>query len=327
MKAIVLQSPPHDPNLVASLFGHLLGEGWEVAGYADQSEVPDEVAADAEVIIPVLAPVDASLIKRCPSLRLIQVPGHGYEHVSVADARAAGVPVATVASSGAEAHTVAEWAILLAGAASRRLVEGHEALRSGEWATARLIQAGVFELAGKTLGIVGLGRIGREVAKRARAFDMRLIYFDPIRPGPGVEQEFGVEYRELEQLLAEADVVTIHVPLTGTTRHLIGEREIGLMKPQAILVNTARGALVDAGALAAALREGRLRAAALDVWDPEPPGSDHPLVGLEDVVMSPHMAGVTAESVMRIFQAAAANCNRMARGEEPLDVVEEGAEH
>lgn len=326
-KAIALVQPPHEPAMAGMFFGALLGEGWEVAGYDSQGSVPDDVAAEAEFIIAALAPVDGGLIKRCPNLRLIQVPGHGFEHVDLEAARAAGVPVATVASSGAEAHTVAEWAIVMAAAASRRLTEGHNAMKRGEFANVTLMQAGVFELAGKTIGIVGLGRIGREVAKRARGFDMRVVYHDAFRPAPDVERELGVEYRDLDALLQESDVVTLHVPQTSKTTALIGARELGLMKHEAILVNTSRGPVIDHDALVDALRDKRIRAAALDVHDPEPPPPDDPLLGLDNVTLSPHMAGVTAESLLRILQAAMANCNRVARGEQPLDVVEEGAEH
>ena len=225
MKAIALVQPPHEPAMAGTFFGYLLGEGWEVKGFGAQEDVPDDVAAETEFILAALARVDASLIDRCRKLRLIQVPGHGFEHVDVEAARAAAVPVATVASSGAEAHTVAEWTILMAGAASRRLTQGHNALARGEFANVTLMQEGVFELAGKTIGIVGLGRIGREVAKRARGFDMKIVYHDAYRPGPDVEQQLGAEYRELDALLREADVVTLHVPATGKTKALIGARE------------------------------------------------------------------------------------------------------
>jgi phosphoglycerate dehydrogenase-like enzyme len=322
MKAIALVQQPYDPSLAGTFFGHLLGEGWEVRGFDAQEDVPDDFAAEAEYVIAALAPVGGSLIKRCPKLRLIQVPGHGFEHIDLEAARAAGVPVATVMSSGAEAHTVAEWAILMAGAASRRLTVGHAALQRGEFANVTIMQSGVFELAGKTIGIVGLGRIGREVAKRARGFDMKIIYHDAYRPGPEVEQELGVEYRDFDALLAEADFVTLHVPVTAKTKALIGKREIDLMKQEAILINTSRGPVVDHDALVEALKSNRIRAAAIDVYDPEPPPPDDPLLSLPNVTLSPHMAGVTAESLLRILQAAMANCNRVARGEAPLDVVE-----
>lgn len=319
MLLIALVPAPSDPSLAATLYAAILGQGWIVRGFAGQEDVPDDVASEAEFLVP--APprtVDARLLARAPKLRLIQVPGHGYDHVNLTDARAAGIPVASVASSGAEAHTVAEMALLLAGVASRHILHGDRAVRDGSWGGLAMLQHGVFELAGKTLGIVGLGRIGRELARRAAAFDMRVVYYDAVR----AQDEQGVEFRDLDALLAESDVVSLHVPLTEQTRHMIDERAVGLMRPAAVLVNTARGALVDAEALASALRERRIRAAAIDVFDTEPPPPDSPLLALDNVVLSPHMAGVTAESIMRIVTAALENCRRVARGEEPLDLID-----
>ena len=327
MNAIVLVAPPHDPAIAEPFFTALLGDGWTVNAYSDQGAVPDDIAAKAEFIIAALAPCDRSLFARCPNLRLIQVPGHGYDHVNVGDASAGGVPVATVASSGAEAHTVAEWALLMAGAASRRLVAGHVALAGGEWANLTQMQAGVFELSGKTMGIIGLGRIGRELAPRARAFGMPVIYHDIVRPDPETERALDVSYRDLDELLATSDFISLHVPSTSKTRGMIGAAAIEKMKPEVIIVNTARGDIIDHDALVDALSRNRIRGAALDVFEPEPPPSDDPLLSLPNVLVSPHQAGVTAESLVRILQAAAANCNRAAQGEEPHDIVGPDDEH
>ena len=328
MLLIAIVPVPADPSLASVAYGGMLGDGWEVKAFNDPRDIPDDVAREAEFLVaPPPAPLDASVIGRMPKLRLIQVPGHGFDHVDVAAASAAGVPVATIASSGAEAHTVAEMAILLAGAASRRLLPGDRAVREGRWGTLVMLQGGIFELAGKTIGLVGLGRIGREVAKRARAFDMRVIYHDVFRLELQQEREVGVEFFELDALLGEADIVSLHAPLTPDTRELINDRTLGLMKPTAVLVNTARGPLVDADALARALREGRIRAAGIDVFDPEPPPAGLPLYELENVVLQPHMAGVTGESILRIIAAALENCRRVGRGEEPLDVLAEGSSH
>jgi phosphoglycerate dehydrogenase-like enzyme len=329
MLLIGIVPPPADPSLASAAYGGMLGEGWKVEAYNDPRDIPDNVAAEAEFLVvpPGSGTIDAAALSRMPKLRLVQVPGHGFDHVDVAAATAAGVLVATVASSGAEAHTVAEMAILLAGAASRRILPGDRAVREGRWGTLTMLQGGIFELAGKTIGLVGLGRIGREVAKRARAFDMRVIYHDVFRLTPEQEREVGVEYRELDGLLGEADIVSLHAPLTPETRGLINDRTLGLMKPMAVLVNTARGPLVDASALARALRDGTIRAAAIDVFDPEPPPRDLPLYELDNVVLQPHMAGVTGESILRIIAAAMENCRRVARGEDPLDVVAEGSSH
>lgn len=326
---IAIVPPPSDPALASMAYGGMLGDGWEVKAFNTLEDVPDDVAAEAEFLVvpPGASQVDAQFLNRATRLRLVQVPGHGFDHVDVAAATAAGIPVATIASSGAEAHTVAEMTILLAGAASRRMLDGDRALRAGEWGTLSMLQRGIFELAGKTIGLVGLGRIGREVAKRARAFDMRVLYFDVVRPSAEEESAAGVEYRGLEELLGESDIVSLHAPLTPKTRGLINEQTLAKMKPNAVLVNTSRGPLVDASALARGLRDGVIRAAAVDVFDPEPPPADLALYELDNVVLSPHMAGVTAESIMRIIAAALENCRRVARGEQPLDVVTEGSSH
>jgi len=299
-------------------YGGLLGDEWSVHAFRDEADVPTEVAAGTEFLVAAAAQRVSRLFARAPMLRLVQIPGHGFDHVDLSAAARTGVPVCTVASSGAESHTVAELALLLAGVASRRIISGDRLVREGRWGTQEMLfgGGGVFELAGKTLGIVGYGRIGRELAKRARAFDMRVLYTDVLRV-----DDPGVEFRELDALLAESDIVSLHAPLTPETKHLVNEETIGRMRAGAVLVNTARGGLVDAGALAVALRSGRLRAAAIDVFDPEPPTPYSPLRGLDNVVLSPHMAGVSQESVMRILGAALENCRRVARGEEPHDVV------
>jgi len=329
LRLIGVVPPPSDPSLASMAYGGMLGDEWEVAAFGSVDAIDDEAAGAADFLMapPGTGVVDAAFFERAPKLRLVQVPGHGYDHVDLSAAAAAGVPVATVMSSGAEAHTVAEMAILLAGVASRRILSGHRAVLEGRWGALAMLQEGVFELAGKTIGLVGLGRIGREVAKRARAFDMRVIYHDVYRASPEQERDAGVEFRELDALLGEADIVSLHAPLTPETRGLMNERTLGLMKATAVLVNTARGPLVDAPALAAALKGGVIRAAAIDVFDPEPPPKDLPLYELDNVVLSPHMAGVTGESILRIIAAALENCRRIARGEPPLDVVTEGSSH
>jgi phosphoglycerate dehydrogenase-like enzyme len=328
VNVIAFVASPASPDLAQLAYSGMLGAGWTVNAYSTADDAPDDVAASVDVVIPAAGvTIDDRFIKRCPELKLIQVPGHGFDHIDMAAASAAGIPVATVASSGAEAHTVAEMAILLAGVAGRRILEGDRFVREGQWGNLVMLQRGIFELAGKTIGVVGMGRIGREVTKRAKAFDMRVIYYDAFRLDQGREQELGVEFFELDALLAEADVVSLHAPLTPETTGMINERTLGLMKPMAVLVNTARGPLVDAAALTKALTEGRIRAAAIEVFDPEPPHADNPLRTAPNCVISPHMAGVTAESVLRIIAAAIQNVQRFAAGEPVRDVVAEGAAH
>lgn len=328
MLVIALVPPPAEPELASAAYGSMLGEGWTTHGFRNQEDVPDDIAAEADMVIAAAGrTVDANLFRRAPNLKLIQIPGHGFEHVNLEDARAAGVPVATVASSGAEAHTVAEMTILLAGAASRRIFDGDQLVRGGGWGQQSMLQRGVCELSGKTFGIIGFGRIGREVAVRARAFAMKVIYFSSKRADPATEAALGVEFRALDELLAESDVVSLHAPVRSNTRKMINARSLSLMKSTAVIVNTARGELVDAAALAKALADGSIAGAAIDVFDREPPDPDDPLRTAPNLVISPHMAGVTMESVMRVLDAAFDNCRRVARGEPPRDVIGVDTDH
>ncbi len=190
-----------------------------------------------------------------PGLRLVQLMSVGYDTFDLQGARAAGVPVAV--NGGANAIAVAEHAVMLMLATLKRLAELNSAVHGGQWRSGPTGEERLYELWHSTVGIVGLGRIGRQVAQRLQGWEATLRYFDPVRLPAAEEQALGVEYRPLEQLLAESDVVTVHVPLSDQTRHLIDARALSLMKPSAVLVNTSRGGLVDEAALAEALRSGR----------------------------------------------------------------------
>jgi phosphoglycerate dehydrogenase-like enzyme len=305
-----------NPEGIGQFVASVLGDGWQVTG----AGAPDDdlgTLEEADAILVALVDVGAAAIDKAAKLRLIQTPSHGFDHVDIEAAADRGVPVCNVGTSGAEAGTVAEHAMLLMLACARHLVEGHEGIRAGEWPQ---LTGSSVELQGKTLGIVGLGHIGCEVAKRAKAFGMSLIYHDVIVAEEEIEQELRLKQLPLEDVLAEADFVTVHVPLMASTRGLIGESEIASMKPGAILVNTSRGAVVDNDALARAANEGRI-IAGVDVYEPEPPPADHPLRSASNVVLSPHVAGTTRESVGRIMAAALDNLKRFAQGERIRDVV------
>jgi glyoxylate reductase len=254
-------------------------------------------------------------------VRLIAQPSTGYDHIDVDACAEKGIPVANI--GGANAVSVAEWTIMVALALLRRLVEAHERTSRGEWPQWEFMEKGTFELNGKTWGIIGFGRIGREVAKRVKAFNMKILYYDKVQYPKEVEEEYGVEYAPLHKLLRVSDVVSIHVPLTPETRHMIGEKELRLMKPSAILINPARGEVVDEEALARALKEGWIFGVAVDVYSREPPGLDHPLLKLKGVnlILTPHIAGATTESRARIIQVTIENIVRVLRGEKPINVV------
>ena len=317
MKAIVV-IPPHVGGApLAQGLGSALGPEFEVTAVADLGDAPDALR-DTEVVVTALAPVTADHLATAEKLRFVQCASHGFDHVDLTAAASRGVRVANIGSTAAEAQDVAEHTFALLLALAKQLIPGHNALRDGDWALPRL-RPGITELFGKTLGIVGFGAIGQQVARRATAFDMTIVYSGP-RPVPAAEQH-GATRLDLDELLTRSDYVTLHLPLTPDTRNLLDRRRIALLKPTAILVNTSRGALVDQDALAEALAAGRLGGAGLDVFEPEPPPADLPVLRAPNVALSPHSAGVTRETVLRIAAAALDNVRRYAAGDPPTDLV------
>ncbi|MFJ8630575.1 2-hydroxyacid dehydrogenase [Streptomyces sp. NPDC093568] len=287
-------------------------------------ETADEDPAalrSAHAVITALAPVTAEHLAAAPELRFVQCASHGYDYVDVAAARARSVQVCNIGSSGAEAQNVAEQTFALMLALAKQLVPAHTALVDADWALPRL-QNSLTELCGKTLGIVGLGQIGREVARRAVAFDMNVVYAGRRRLAPETEAELGgARHVPLEELLGTADYVSLHAPLTDETRHLLDAERLALLKPSAFVVNTARGALIDQDALADALEKGALAGAGIDVFDPEPPTPALRLLRAPNVVLSPHVGGVTRETLVRIALAAVQNVRGFLSGGSPQDVV------
>jgi len=269
--------------------------------------------ADCEGLLCLLTdPVDAEVIAAGKRLRVISQYAVGVDNVDLEAATARSIPVGH--TPGVLTKAVADMALALLMAAARRIPEGIEKVRAGEWRTWEplgLLGADVWEA---TLGIAGMGRIGTAVARRARGFAMRVLYHDRVRK-PELEAELGLEYAALDDLLTQADFVSLHCPLTPETHHLIGEQELRRMKPTAILINTARGPVVDTDALVRALREGWIAAAALDVTDPEPLPPDHPLLVLPNCIVVPHIASATVTARERMAVMAAENLLAGLRGE------------
>jgi len=253
-----------------------------------------KVMSDVDVLVVGLQPVDRALLAAAPRLRYVLRIGTGLDNVDVEAAAEHGVRVEALA--GLNAAAVAEYAFGLLMAAARRIPEADASMRAGQWT--RLPGR---HLGGRTLGLVGYGEIGRRLVPMARGFGMRVLVH---RRSGGPFAEPGVRPVPLDELLAASDYVSLHVPLTAGTRHLIGARELALVKPGAVLVNTARGEVVDERALAAALDSGRLGAAALDVFGQEPPHPGHPLLARRNVVLSPHNGGYS-DLVMEETAAAA----------------------
>ncbi|MBG0827518.1 phosphoglycerate dehydrogenase [Planomonospora sp. ID67723] len=320
LKNVLVAVAPHVGGRQAgSALGALFPGQAKVTVVETLDENP-EALREAHVVLTALVPVTAGHLDAAPALELVQCSSHGYEHVDVAAARRHGVPVCTIGSSDAELHSVAEQTFALMLALAKQLVPAHNALAGGEWALPRL-RGSLTELSGKTLGIVGLGTIGREVARRAAVFGMSVVYASRTPAAPEVEERLGARRLPLEELLRVSDYVSLHASLNDSTRSLLDAGRLALLKPTAFVVNTARGALIDQDALADALEQGRLAGAGLDVYDPEPPGPGLRLLKAPNVVLSPHAGGVTREAVVRIALAAVRNVTEHLGGGEPLDVV------
>jgi phosphoglycerate dehydrogenase-like enzyme len=246
------------------------------------------VLADADFILGGVAPITAAMIRATPRLRLIQKWGIGVDKIDLAAARQAGVAVAI--TFGANAAPVAEHALALMLAVFRRLPYVDRNLRAGRWVRAEMREA-CFQLAGRTVGLLGFGNVARMLAHRLRGFDVRILYTDIRRADMATETALHARRVPFDELIRAAEVLSVHLPLTAATRGLIGAAVMAAMQPEAVIINTSRGGIVDEAALCAALREGRLLGAGLDVFDTEPLAADHPLLALDNVVLSPHTAG------------------------------------
>ncbi|RLG09843.1 MAG: D-glycerate dehydrogenase [Thaumarchaeota archaeon] len=259
--------------------------------------------------------IDKEVMDKAGKLKVVGTMSVGVDHIDVEYATSKGIYV--VHTPGVLTETVADhtWALLLATA--RRVVEADKTIRDGKWEIpwAPTMMLG-YDVYGKTLGVIGVGRIGSAVARRAKGFNMRVLYYDIVRRRD-LEEELGIEYVELDKLLRESDFVTLHVPLTPETKGLIKERELRLMKKTAILVNTSRGAVVDQRALTRALQEGWIAGAGLDVFEKEPIPVDDPLLKLENVVLTPHIGSASHDTRNKMAEYVADGIIKVLRGERP----------
>jgi glyoxylate reductase len=255
--------------------------------------------------------VDDAVLDAAPNLKVVSNYAVGYNNIDVDACTARGIPVGN--TPGVLTDTTADFAFTLLTSAARRVVEGVHYVAEGKWKTwgPKLLLGQ--DIHGATLGIVGFGRIGQAMAKRASGFDMHVIYHDPyVEASPeGIE----AEPVDLETLLATSDFVSVHVPLTDDTHHLLGDAELAQMKPSAVLINTARGPVVDPDALFKALKEEQLAAAALDVTEPEPIPADHPLLTLPNCIVTPHIASGSIGTRGKMATIAADNLLAGLRGE------------
>jgi phosphoglycerate dehydrogenase-like enzyme len=280
-----------------------------------------QAAGEAEYYLGLARRMGGEFFRAAPKLRLVQLLSAGYDHVDVEAARKAGVPVSN--NGGANAIAVAEHTIMLMLAVLKRLVRLHNDVVAGKWRVSHPAEARIYELARKRLGIVGLGNIGKKVARRATAFDMDVQYYDIRRLTEDQEDALGVRFVLFTELLRTSDVVSLHVPLDDRTRGMVGAPELAMMKPTAVLINTCRGPVVDETALHRALSDGQIAGAGLDVMVEEPPAPRHPLLTLPNVTLTPHTAGPTWENWTARFRNGFDNIQRVAAGGRPLWVIPE----
>lgn len=262
--------------------------------------------------------VDGALLDAAPGVRVVSNVAVGFDNIDVPAATAREVVVTN--TPGVLTNTTADLAFALILAAGRRLGEAERYLRAGRFRQWRIDLLTGWDIWGSTLGILGMGRIGQAVARRGRGFSMRVLYFDPFRQSESVERELGIEYAPLDEVLAQADFLSLHCALTPETRHLIGTPELRAMKRTAVVVNTSRGPVVDEAALAGALADGTIAAAGLDVFENEP--EVHPrLLELENALIVPHIASASVATRTRMCVMAAENMLAALAGETPPNIV------
>ena len=287
---------------------------------AAAANLPDDekikLVRDADFIMLFPGRLSDPVLQAAKKCKLIQLLSAGYDEMNLRLAEDLGIPVAN--NGGANRVAVSEHTMMLILSCYRRLMYYANNVKAGRWKQEQDRKLDVFELEGKTLGIIGMGNIGQQVAKRARAFDVDLIYYDKYHPLPPTQEEaLGLQAVPLEELLRTSDVVTLHVPLTRETRGMIGPRELAMMKRSAVIINTSRGGVINEPALAEALREGTIAAAGLDVMEHEPPDPSDPLLKLDNAIITPHTAGPTLESIPKRADNSFANIQRVWQGQPP----------
>ncbi|TCL39845.1 glyoxylate reductase/D-3-phosphoglycerate dehydrogenase [Anaerospora hongkongensis] len=304
---------------VVTIFGEMMPEGFELAWHSHSISNLEKVRLIREAEFLVLHPGELadSVLQEAKSLHLIQLLTAGYDKINLKLAGELGIPVAT--NGGANAWAVAEHTVALLLTLYRRLIACDQSVREGKWRQA-VTGFDTFEVAGKTVGLLGAGNIGRKVAWRLKSFETNIIYYD-TNSSPELEAELGAKRVSLDELVKEADIITIHLPLLRETRSLLGEREFLMMKKNAVILNPSRGEIVDEDALIAALKEKRIAGAGLDVFHQEPIAVSNPLLALDNVVLSPHVAGHAYEGWFRRSRFAWENIQRVAVGEKPISVA------
>ncbi|TAM79162.1 MAG: D-glycerate dehydrogenase [Acidobacteria bacterium] len=303
----------------------LLLRDCDVRSYPEDAAIPasqlGEECREVEGILVNSARVSADVLQSAPRLRAISNCGVGYDNIDVAACNRRRIPITNTAGSLEE--TTADLAFMLLLATARRAIEADRYVREGRWERWQWGLMHGFDVHHKTLGLLGFGGIGQPMARRGFGFSMRVLYYTRRRAAESVERELHAQYAEFETLLRESDYVSLHVPLTPETHHIISGKALSQMKRNAILVNTARGPVVDEKALVEALSSGKIAGAGLDVFEDEPRVNPD-LLGLDNVVLAPHIGSATGETRLRMATLAAKNLLAMLAGERPANIVNPG---
>jgi len=275
--------------------------------FYSNNQALEEGLSDADILVTSTRGVPEEILDQAPKCRMVQKLGTGVNNIAIDAASSKGIYVCNVA--GANSLSVAEYAVMLIMASCRHINIAHNRLvQEGKWEKSTLRDS-CCEVTGKTVGVVGLGNIGRKVTELLAGFSCNILYYDPFRLEASKESELRVTYCELDELCRQADIISLHAPLTEKTKNMIGARQLAVMKDSAVLVNTGRGGLIDEAALYQTLRQGKLLGVALDVHEQEPVLDNDPLKEFERVIFSPHTAAGTRESMDRVIGDAFININ------------------
>jgi phosphoglycerate dehydrogenase-like enzyme len=295
-------------------------KGWDTI--AIDGKMPEaqqiEAVREADFIMLYRAKLSENMLRAATKVRLVQLLAAGYDDMNLPLMRELGIACAN--NGGANSWAVADQTVLMMLALYRRVLAADRDVRAGRW-NREIDGTNTFEMANKVVGILGMGNIGRKVARRVQAFDAVVQYHNRTRLPVAVEQQLNVGYVELDELFRTSDIVSLHSPLTAQTHHVVSRERLATMKPGALIVNTSRGGLIDEAALAAALRDGVIAGAGLDAFDPEPIDPGSPFLKLENVVLSPHSAGTTADTWYRRGRFGFENMKRVWDSQPPESVV------
>ena len=315
------------PKLHFEKYGVSVPDGWDTVFIDHKIRIDDaKNNPDTDVLLTSSdEAVSGEIMDQMPGLKMIHTEGSGYDKIDVEAARARGIYVCN--NRAANNLSVAEHTIGLILTSMRRIPQNCAQYKALGFTEAKRLYhtQGEFELAGKTVGLIGFGAIGREVARRLAGWSCDIAYYDPFRPSGEVEKQFGVRYMELDEMCRQADILSLHVPVLPSTINILDARRIAMMKSGALLINTGRGELLDNNALAGALEEGRI-CAALDVISPEPTPADHVLLNLSDraserLIITTHIAGMTDEAFRRMLTRVVENMRKIEASETPENNV------